>query len=311
MPTPAQTRLQRVLAHLELSDRFARGESHANEVWVGDAFVVRIDARGDGSLLREAALVPRLDAAVRYPALVDAGRIDDLAFTVTRRVPGVCLAHAWPALTAEARQDAFVELLGALKALHATDPTGLPGDDVVRGPHGLPPISQLPLARSGFPNTDALLDEVEAFLSTPALEGPRVVAHGDIHLENVLYDGGLTALLDLEWARPTWREVDVEILLSFAADPAWFVIEDYEAVSRAADYADVPQWLATHTDWLQPPGVVHRIAQLHCVRMVGMLDVSVPWDREDPRDRRNALRHALHRTGPVFEPLRALTTVVP
>ncbi|MEN0065789.1 MAG: phosphotransferase [Myxococcota bacterium] len=296
-------RLQRMLTHLGLRGDFAIGASEANEVWVGETIVIRINTRGDGSLLREATLAARLAPEVRYPELLDAGTLDELTFTITRRVPGICLAHAWPTMDEAARQAAFAALLDALTALHATDPTGLPGDDEVFGPHVLPPTARLPLARSGFPDTDALLAEVEGFLRTPLPRGPQVVAHGDPHLENAMVDQRFTALLDLEWARPTWREVDVEILLSFAADPAWFVIEAYEERSHPADYADVPRWIAERTDWLDGPGIVDRVAQLHCVRHARMMDVSVPWDRDDPRDRRNALHHALLRTGPVFDPL--------
>ena len=48
-------------------------------------------------------------------------------------------------------------------------------------------------------------------------DADRGLAHGDPHLENVLWNGAhVTALLDLEWARPTWLHADLETLLAIS-----------------------------------------------------------------------------------------------
>lgn len=71
------------------------------------------------------------------------------------------------------------------------------------------------------------------------------VVHGDLSFENVLWDKDhVTALLDFEFARPGPPDLDLDVLLRFAALPHLHVAADYEAQTRAADYANVPWWLA-------------------------------------------------------------------
>jgi len=57
------------------------------------------------------------------------------------------------------------------------------------------------------------------------------------------HDGQITALLDLEWARPGPRDLDLDILLRCAAHPDLHVADEYVAHTRVEDYADVPWWL--------------------------------------------------------------------
>ena len=68
--------------------------------------------------------------------------------------------------------------------------------------------------------------------------------HGDVTFENVLWhDGQITALLDLEWARPGPRDLDLDILLRCAAYPDLHVGDAHVSATHAEDYADVPWWL--------------------------------------------------------------------
>ena len=69
--------------------------------------------------------------------------------------------------------------------------------------------------------------------------------HGDLTFENVLWDGHVvTALLDFEWSRRAPADIDLDVLLRFACFPYLHVAEDYEAETRAIDYAEVPYWMA-------------------------------------------------------------------
>ena len=69
--------------------------------------------------------------------------------------------------------------------------------------------------------------------------------HGDLTFENVLWDGQrITAILDFEWARPGPADLDLDVFLRFCALPHLHVAEDYEHLTHAEDYREVPWWLA-------------------------------------------------------------------
>jgi aminoglycoside phosphotransferase (APT) family kinase protein len=69
--------------------------------------------------------------------------------------------------------------------------------------------------------------------------------HGDLHFENVLWDGEhISALLDFEFARAAPPDLDLDVLLRFCAYPFMHVAEDYEHLTHTKDYDAVPWWLA-------------------------------------------------------------------
>jgi hypothetical protein len=73
----------------------------------------------------------------------------------------------------------------------------------------------------------------------------RTLVHGDLTFENVLWNGTeITAVLDFEWSRGAPPDVDLDVLLRMCAYPFLHVAADYEDQTRAADYVDVPRWLA-------------------------------------------------------------------
>jgi Ser/Thr protein kinase RdoA (MazF antagonist) len=134
------------------------------------------------------------------------------------------------------------------------------------------------------------------------------LVHGDPHLENVLWDGEhVSALLDLDWSRRSWLEVDLETLLSFCDHPFVFVAEDYEDRALARDYARVPGWLAAeYPQWFAHPRLADRLAVLHANRMVGILADHPrrgPIDPTDVRDERARLCAALAGTSPILAKL--------
>ncbi|MCB9670968.1 MAG: phosphotransferase [Alphaproteobacteria bacterium] len=284
--------------------------SASNEVWVGPGIVLRINPSGEvGRLAREARLAARLHPDVRYPEVLDGGVVEvpdgAVEYAVTRRVAGRPLAWAWAGMSREEREAAVSAVLDALDHLHETPAEGLPTDADLDPPHQLPLgslLRELEEARAGQPaNALALLDEVVDWVREryARVEPERtVVAHGDAHLENVLWDGEVTALLDLEWSRSTWREVDVETLLAFSAMPAGFVAEGVDVDA----FGDVASWVRQRRPgWFAEDAVSERLALLHISRTSTLLPGSpATWDPADPADRRTHLRWALDHTGPLF-----------
>ena len=92
--------------------------SPSNDVWLIDSLVLRICWRGDRTrLAREAVVAAHLPAEVRYPALVGSGTVDDLAWTVTRKVDGVRLDAMWSTLDIERQRSAMRDLTWPCQAI--------------------------------------------------------------------------------------------------------------------------------------------------------------------------------------------------
>lgn len=153
----------------------------------------------------------------------------------------------------------------------------MPRDGDLRTPHRLPLANAQRLVDAHRSTTSssgdhALLDAVQAWLADAyaALEPDRfVLAHGDLHLENVLWhQGTVSALLDLEASRPTWREVDLELLFAYCEAPARFVYAAEASQTLAEDYHDVPdQVRVRRPDWIGE--LTER--RLHLLRLVRCL----------------------------------------
>lgn len=235
--------------------------SVTNEVWLADKHVVRVNRHPVPRLWREATLSTMLlSAGVGCPPIVAYGGILGADWMITERLPGQVLSRCWPAMSAGDRRRAIRQLAERLRQVHGY---------VLGEP--LPEVSspQL-LASSAGPGSiervmsglDAAqdLDHVDPVLILQAKHLVReclsaidpvpaqTLIHGDIHFENVLWDGErITGLLDFEWARQAAPDLELDVLLRFCALPFLHVAEDYEAVTRPQDYAMVPGWL--HEDY--------------------------------------------------------------
>jgi hygromycin-B 7''-O-kinase len=233
-----------------------RASSVTNEVWLTPTHSVRVNRRPNNRLYREALVAEVLPPEVGYPKVVAHGGSRGEDWLVQERMPGQPLAHVWPTLTAEQRQRAVFGLAERLAALHATP---VPAD--------LPPIDDAPQLLEGGA-TDATrsviaalheagrLDHVDPVLFAEARDlvtqlAPTIIpfesetlVHGDVTFENVLWHNDeISALLDVEWARPGPRDLDLDILLRCAAHPQLHVAERFVPQTRVEDYNEVPWWL--------------------------------------------------------------------
>jgi hypothetical protein len=175
---------------------------------------------------------------------------------ITERLPGQVLSRCWPAMSTADRRRAITQLADRLRTLHTFE-LGAPVPDVA--------TAHLLAASAGPGSLDRLLtgldhaqtlDHVDPVLILRAkmlvrdtlaaldpVPGTNLI-HGDIHFENILWDGeSISGLLDLEWSRPAAPDLELDVLLRFCALPFLHVAEDYEAVTDPADYAAVPRWL--------------------------------------------------------------------
>ena len=262
MISTARLRAHQVLQDAGLRDAgsLERAPSAVNEVWYCGPYVMRISATPGGRRLEyEAEVAGLLPAEVGYPEIVKYGQADFGEWLITRRVGGQVLSRAWPTMRETARQEAVHQLGVALEAVHQVRPAKgagalrppFLGEQSLECPHQLPVPRLLRLIRraAGLPFVDkAMLEALTARVERAAEalddgDDDRLI-HGDLHLENVLWDGArVTAVLDFEWARPAAPDLDLDVLLRFCADPALHVGDDYRDRTRKEDYRPVPGWL--------------------------------------------------------------------
>jgi len=269
----AVARARRALgeAGLDMHLPLERASSVTNEVWISDQYVVRVNRQPNQRLRREASLGPMLPPEVGYPEIIGYGGQLGADWLIVRRVPGNVLSRCWPSMSEAERRSAVRQLAGILAALHRTEcPTDLPAIDTPQllGGGGFRAVDPLLAAldrAQQLPFVDAGLigGARQIVLDTGAAIEPfdvPTLVHGDLHFENVLWDGmTVTALLDFEWCRSAPPDVDLDVFLRFCAYPYLHVAEDYEHLTRAGDYADVAWWLAEdYPDLFDYPNAFER-----------------------------------------------------
>jgi len=234
-----------------------RAPSATNEVWLTDEHVVRVNRRPSPRLRREAILAPHLPVEAGYPSVLAYGGELGADWLIVERVPGDMLARCWPHLSREERRSATRQVAEVLRHVHAVHcPDDLPDTDNTPqplDPHQFPavsPVLAIVAHLRSLPGVDrTLLAEVTALVTETAsviepFDVPTLV-HGDLHFQNVLWDGSVvTALLDFEWARAAPPDLDLDVFLRFCAHPDWHVAPDYRDLTKSSDYADVPYWFA-------------------------------------------------------------------
>lgn len=251
--------------------------SVTNEVWLADDLVIRINRKVDGRLRREAALARSLPAELGYPPVVAYGGRPGADWLIVRRVPGQVLSRSWPSMSADGRRRAVSQLARRLRVLHHTPtPRGLPALDAPQllDAGSVAPVMPLMRAldrlRSLAHVERRFVDSVETYireLTTSILPfGDSHLIHGDLTFENVMWDGRtITAVLDFEWSRGAPADVELDVLLRMCAFPFLHVAADYEAQTHAADYVDVPRWLAEDIPELFSAPRLHERLTLYAI----------------------------------------------
>jgi hypothetical protein len=253
-----------------------RASSVTNEVWLSPDYVIRVNRQPNQRLRREADLGPMLPDDVGYPEIIAYGGQLGADWLIVRREPGTVLSRAWPTMSLDERRDAIRQFAAILRRLHAVPkPSLLPE---IETPQLLAPI--------GRP-TDPLLAALDRakdlqYIDRLSIQNLRDLVidtgsviepfdcshlvHGDLHFENVLWDGSrITALLDFEWAHGAPADVELDIFLRFCAYPFLHVAEDYEHLTRSEDYAPIPYWLAEdYPELFAHPNLFER-ARLYCI----------------------------------------------
>jgi aminoglycoside phosphotransferase (APT) family kinase protein len=228
-----------------------------NEVWLTEQHMIRLNRRHDARLRKEMAIAQLLPDILGYPAILAYGGEEGDDHLVTERPSGQVLAHAWPSLTGQQRHAAVIGLAEILQAVHS-----------VRLPLDIPPIADPPLLESVSRVSptenvvaalaliarhahidDGVLTSVQAMvrdltLALEPFESPTMI-HGDLHFENVLWDGHrVSGLLDFKWARPAPIDLELDVLLRYCSLPFIYVDGARRKLMTAEAHAQVPWQLA-------------------------------------------------------------------
>lgn len=253
----AEVRARHVLdrADLEVDVPLVRADSLTNEVWMSPDHVVRVNRSPDRRLAREAKLIATLPPEVLAPTVVDAGTGPGWDWMITERVRGSVLSRVWVALDPEDQRRAVSELMAAVRALHAVPSSAEPEELVSTPPHPIsgpdPAFHVVGLIEKAAELSHVPPPLIERLIHLAERAGPHVdpwptaaMVHGDLHFENVMWDDGITALLDFEWSRPGPRDLDLDVLGRFCSEPEAHVAADYHDEAVHSDYDKVLAWVA-------------------------------------------------------------------
>lgn len=179
---------------------------------VADEFVFRFPRRAVvlPGMEREIATLPRLTLPVTIPTPIFVGQASDRfpwLFYGATYIEGDEPLNA----TEETRARISVELAGALRALHATDPADLPEDASQRALMS----RRVPWARAALAGIDVKADrvlaEAEKLGSLPA----TTLCHGDLHVRQLIVGDRLNGIIDWVDVCRANPGIDLALLWSF------------------------------------------------------------------------------------------------
>lgn len=259
--------------------RMRRANGYSNATWVGDDIAVRI-AHTPVDMAREVALVRALPREVGHPEVLGEGTSEGHGWIVTKEVHGQNLHEAWPTLTPAEQQQATCQLWVRAQIVH--DASASLSAHVASHGGFVPATLGDAMAAAG--RTDAALglsgaqqsrlhDVIVGYFRAATM-ARQSVNHGDLALMNALWDGGVVALLDFEFAVLGPVEIDLCRLVCEAR-----VSEDGQRVeSEAGDVA--VEIAARHMDPVHGRALIHGAAVLDQLRD---LDIFLTHDGAEER----------------------------
>lgn len=265
----ARTALQQ--SDLPHDGPLTRANSTRNEVYIGSDHIIRFNQQPNKRLMREAEICEILPTSPWAPEVVAYGGRPGADYLIVARRPGVSLSRVWPQMSSEQRRDAINQFTHYLKELHQ-----IPNCERIPG------VESPPHLLGGCSPIDALLDGLDDLDRIPSVD-PSLTAearnmvlaaedsvsdyeestliHGDLSLENVLWDGQeITAIVDFEWCRGGPSDLDLDVLARYFAIPQAHVSAEAESWQHTEDYFDVPLWMAeVYPELFEHPRLADRL----------------------------------------------------
>ena len=180
-------------------------------------------------------------------------------------------------MTDESRRSAIHQLAYRLKAIHQTKPPPDVGDapspqlvnDGASSPV-VPLLNAIEELRCHKFVDKLLLERAMSFVRTAGSSldpwDDRHLVHGDVHFENVMWDGfEITAFLDFEYARPGPPDLDLDILLRCCAYPGMHVAPDYEDTVHRAHFVNVIPSMAEAYPQIFAHPLLHQQSRIYTI----------------------------------------------
>jgi len=294
----AMARARHALARAGLDPKLGltRLSSVTNEVWAAEDYIVRVNRHPIPRLWREATLASLLPQDVGCPPIIGYGGIVGSDWMVNLRVPGEALSRCWPTLTPQLRREAIRQLADRVRLLHDfATPEPLPElgapqllDTTSLGSPVEPLLQALDIVQE-LPEIDpvmalqlkVLIRDLSSALDQFPVMG---MIHGDLHFENVLWDGNrVTGLLDYKWARTAPPDLELDVLLRYCSLPFIYVDSTRRSQVSAASHAQAPWLLAeSYPELFNAPRQFDRLrvySIAHDVREVLLYPPPLPVDR--------------------------------
>jgi hypothetical protein len=276
-------RAARISAPLANCDFVPMPDYAANVVAILNGQYILRASVGEGAarLARERQALELLRARGGIPQVLGAGTLglgEEAYYLLENRIPGRTVFPLWLEVADEARVRLVEELVALIRPIHQLAvPTYAIGhyQDALRDWRGTwldghdSYMRQLLVrvrARALTADQADLVREAEAYYADNRTAlvysvGPRV-AHGDLHLYNVLAeDDRITGLIDWEWAYGggTEPDFDLDALIRWALYPRGIAEEELEERVTGADFALlVPALLAAYPEIRAIPRLCER-----------------------------------------------------
>jgi len=199
-----------------------------NEIWIADGLVLRLSKRQNNDRLRrEIQLASFLPLEVGYPTVVDVGVAEGFEWCILKEIPGSNLGDAWPKLDWDARIRIIRQIWQRAEAVHAVD-IGSVSDIVGTEPwYNATDRKKTDASLSLFVQRrilsraqNSVLWEILRDYWKYLPDGSRVLNHGDITTENIIYRSGrVVSLLDFEHATLAPIELDLCNCIKMVFEP--------------------------------------------------------------------------------------------
>lgn len=248
-----------------------RANSTRNEVFIASEHVIRFNQQPNQRLKREAEICEILPPQSWTPQVVAHGGRPGADYLIVEKRPGASLSRIWPQMSDGQRRQAIHQFTLFLKDLHQ-----IPNCDripeVDSPPHllgggypveallaGLQTLGRTPNVDSGLTHAarEMVLDAEDALAD---YNTSRLI-HGDLSLENVLWDGRqITAIVDFEWCRGGPADLDLDVLSRYFAIPEAHVSAEAEEWQHTEDYYSVPLWMSeVYPELFAHPNLADRL----------------------------------------------------
>lgn len=282
-----------------------------NETWLNDSYVIRLTDDPDAqTLAREADLLQHIAGTIPAPTLIAFGHTDQGEWMLQERVTGIPLAQVWRTLAAPTRHAAVRQLAEITQTLHRVPCDTLshlalsPNWLTVELPQTIQQLAEQSkaLAFVDLDLMDAVINYTQAHGNMKLTADEWGLIHGDLHFDNVLWDGEqIVALLDFEKACYAPLSLELDLFLRYCAFPALFVAEEFEHLTDQRDYQQVPFWFQQAYPQLFRSPTVHKQLALYSLyydlRLLQMFPPRGPVDPNEDVHLINRIRAIVEQNG--------------